>query len=228
MKEHHRWQRFAWWAAVLGLVGWLLAGPGPANSVPGPGTASAAEGQSGKHPSQILILRHAEKPKPADSPHLTSRGAARAAALPSLFLVPPTFPTKPAPFATPDFIFATEESMKSSRPVETVRPLAKALGDMHIHAKHKNVDFQAMVDEIFGDPKYAGKTILICWHHGKIPGLTLAILEKAKSEDQVRDQVPKGWGDTVFDRVWQLTFDDKGKPRFADRPQRLLFEDSAR
>ena len=32
--------------------------------------------------------------------------------------------------------------------------------------------------------------------------------------------------DTVFDRVWQITYDDQGNATFRDRPQRLLPGDS--
>jgi hypothetical protein len=229
MSAWQRFQRFAFVVALLSLGGWLPRGP--VNSAPATGFTSASERpvkQTGKYPRQLLILRHAEKPDDDGDPNLTSRGAARAAALPSLFLILPTFPTKPASFATPDFIFAAKESKKSNRPVETVTPLAKALNDMHIHAKHKNEDFQAVVDDIFGDEKYAGKTILICWHHGKIPSLTLAILDAAKNGDMVKDQVPKHWDDGVFDRMWEIAFDDGGKATFANRPQRLLFEDHAK
>ena len=104
-------------------------------------------------PSQVLIIRHGEKvgdPKKDDDGgrHLSTQGSARAAALPSLFA-----PAEPqlsckfyhkgeefigsyrqiplkgsAPrFSTPNFIFATERSKHSNRPVETVTPLGTAL-----------------------------------------------------------------------------------------------------
>src|SRR5438552_403902 len=124
----------AWWrcprvallAAVLSLGGLLPIGPGAVTSAPARTATSATEErvqQAGNYPHHVLILRHAEKPNADDDPHLTSRGAARAAALPALFSIAPTFPTKPASFPTPDFIFATKESHKSNRPVETVEPL---------------------------------------------------------------------------------------------------------
>src|SRR5205085_8777456 len=101
-------------------------------------------------PSQVLIIRHGEKvgdPKKDDDGgrHLSIRGSARAAALPSLFAGPlPQLSCKfyakagtlvgeyrdiplkgPAPrFTAPNFIFATEASKHSKRPVETVTPLA--------------------------------------------------------------------------------------------------------
>jgi hypothetical protein len=203
----------------------LLPGLGPGVGLAG--AREPAEKPSGKYPHQVLILRHAEKPNEEGNPDLSSRGAARAAALPSLFVIPPTFPTKPAPFPTPEFLFATKASEKSNRPVETVTPLARALGDLHIHDKHANNDFQAAVEDLFGDAKYASKTILICWHHGHIPKLTSAVLARAKNADKVVDKVPKKWEDTVFDQVWQITFDDQGDATFAIRPQRLLFGDAA-
>jgi hypothetical protein len=187
---------------------------------------SGTIGQASRFPSVVLIIRHAEKPDDEGDPHLNSRGAARAAALPSLFSVKPPFRTMPAPFPTPDFIFATRESDSSNRPVETVTPLSQALGELHIRSKHKDNDFQAAVDDIFGDGKLAGKTVLICWHHGKIPELAKAILNKASNATQVEAKVPDRWKGTVFDRVFKITFDDRGTATFEDRPQRLLFGDN--
>src|SRR5262249_20882817 len=112
-----------------------------------------------------------------------------------------------------------------NRPVETVQPLAKALGDKEIHAKHADDDYQLVVDHLFSNAKYAGKTVLICWHHGKIYKLTQAVLAKAKNADQVKGQVPNHWDQDVFDRVWLITFDDQGQATFANRRQRLLFKD---
>jgi hypothetical protein len=182
--------------------------------------------QSGTQPQHLLIIRHAEKPNDKEDIHLTSRGAGRAAALPSLFLIPPTFPTKPSSFPTPDFLFATKKSKSSDRPVETVQPLSKALADMPIHHKYGDDEYQALVEHIFVDAKYAGKTVLVCWHHGKMPKLAVAVSKKAKNKDKLRDQIPKRLDDSVFDRVWQFTFDNQGSATFADRPQRLLFGDS--
>ena len=199
---------------LLGLLSSLLACAGEAQAV-------------GKYPLHILIIRHAEKSDDDADIHLTSRGAARAAALPSLFAIAPSYPTKPAPLPTPDYLFAARESKKSNRSVETLQPLAKALGTIPINEKHKNDFFQGLIDEIFGDPKYAGKTVLICWHHGNMPGLGNAVLEHAKNKDAVKPLVPIHVKDSVYDRVWQITFDEQGKAAFANQPQRLLFKDKA-
>src|ERR1043166_4837166 len=141
-------------------------------------------------PRHILIIRHGEKSGEETDVHLNSRGAARAAALPSLFVIPPAFPTKPAPFPTPDFLYATKESKRSNRPVETIMPLAAALKDMKIHHKHKDEDYQAVVDAIFGNDKHAGKTVLICWHHGTMPELGSAIAAKAANSAKLKAQIP--------------------------------------
>jgi hypothetical protein len=227
MTSWHRSGRFAVTASILVLFGlsfdWQrLADSGPPTSFAG---ESAAQ-KDGKTPKQVQIIRHAEKPDDAMDIHLSSRGAGRAAALPSLFVIPPTFSTKPAPFATPDFLFATKESKNSNRPVETITPLSKALGDMPIHQKHADKDYQAVVDEIFGDTKYAKKVVLICWHHGKIPDLAKAVAHKAKNEDKLKKLIPDHWQGSVFDRVFVFTFDDSGSATFADSPQKLLFGDS--
>jgi broad specificity phosphatase PhoE len=206
-------------AAFLVLAGFLTAGQWTWHSAP-----AAEAAQAGGYPQHVLLIRHAEKPAGKGDPHLTSRGAARAAALPSLFFIPKSaFQTKPAPFPTPDFIYATKKSDNSNRPVETVEPLAKALG-MEIHHQHANQDFPALVDHLFND-KHAGKTVLICWHHGTIAELTLTVLKKAKNSKKVTSDVPKHWKDDVFDRVWQIDFDKQGNATYLDRPQKLLFKD---
>ena len=196
----------------------------------------------GTGPSQILIVRHGEKvgdPKKDDDggPHLSVRGSARAAALPSLFgstNLPlscdlhldelgfvgdyQTVPIKAkAPrFSTPNFIFATADSKHSDRPVETVTPLARAL-NLHINARFENddADIQKMTNAILKQHGFAGKVVLICWHHGKIPDV-------AKALGIAR---PPKWDGKVFDRVWQITF-PKGKAKLENLPQMLLFGDS--
>ena len=195
-------------------------------------------------PSQILIIRHGEKiddPKKDDDGgrNLSIQGSARAAALPSLFVPsmpqsscklhpkPPHFlgeyqpiPTmgKAPRFSTPNFIFATERSKHSNRPIETVTPTATAL-NLHINDRFQNtdVDIQKMTNSILTELVYAGKIVLICWHHGTIPDVAKA-LGIAK---------PPKWDGKIFDRVWQITF-PKGKAKLADLPQKLLYNDSTK
>ena len=167
--------------------------------------------------TKVLIIRHGEKPgDPAtdsagDGPDLSTKGFERAAAL-SIYV--------PATFGSPDFLFATAKSKKSNRPVETITPLAKVLG-ISINSKHADADFKKVADDIRTNTKYAGKLVLICWHHGKIPKLTVALGGNPPVDP---------WPGTVFDRVWSL---DLPVPAGATAiqvqniPQKLLFGDSS-
>ena len=79
--------------------------------------------------------------------------------------------------------------------------------------KAKKEGMAELRDELFGSPKYYGKTILVSWRHGTIPKLAQTL--KAS-------HVPEKWEDAVFDRVWQINYDDQGNATFRDRPQHLL------
>jgi broad specificity phosphatase PhoE len=155
----------------------------------------------------VLIIRHAEKPE-GDSIHLSPEGQQRAEALPRLFA---KSVDRPDPFPTPDFIFATKKSSHSNRPLETVMPLAKAL-HLDVNARFKDDECDRLATELLTSPRYAGKTVLVCWHHGKIRELA----QKLKAED-----VPDHWKESVFDQVWVITYKD-GKGKLRKRHQGLL------
>jgi hypothetical protein len=193
-------------------------------------------------PSQVFIIRHGEKlgdPKKDDDGgrHVSIRGSARAAALPSLFV--PALPqlgcsmhNKPgeftahyhdvpvkgaaARFPAPHYIFATQASKLSKRPKETVTPLATALNvPLNDGFSDHEASIQKMTNAILNF--YPGQTILVCWHHGMIPDI-------AKALGIGR---PPKWDAKVFDRVWQITF-PKGKATLTDSAQMLLYGDSAK
>ncbi len=170
-------------------------------------------------PNQVLIIRHGEKvgdPKKDDDGgrHLSVTGSARAAALPSLFA--PALPQlscalvhkakefdgdyrqiplkgKASRFATPKHIFATQRSKNSKRPIETVTPLATALGlPLNDGFANNDAAIKKMTQAILND--FPGDIILVCWHHGKIPDIARALgISK-----------PPKWDGKVFDRVWQI------------------------
>lgn len=79
----------------------------------------AASADVAARPSEILLLRHAEKTEPKGDLHLSERGRARAQALPRLFT---------SRFARPDFLFAARQSKFSNHAYETIEPLARAFG----------------------------------------------------------------------------------------------------
>lgn len=159
-------------------------------------------------PRVVLIIRHAEKPDDPDDPNLAPKGRERAAAMAHGWL---------DRFPRPDVVIATARSKRSNRPVETVEPLAGALHE-HIEAAHKDADFAVLAHDVLAGPQYAGKVVLICWHHGKIPGLARALGAAA---------APEKWDPAVYDRVWEIDY-IKGIPAFHDHPEHLLPGDSPR
>jgi broad specificity phosphatase PhoE len=165
-------------------------------------------------PAQIVLFRHAEKPGTADldeaggDPHLSTRGYCRAAAI-GVNLA--------ASEPKPDLVIATQVSTNSSRPIETVTPLAQKLG-LNIHSKYSDKQYAELAQELLSDPKYAGKHIAVCWHHGKIPELAQAL--------GVTPPWQK-WPAEVFDRFWVIRPDAKGQPVLTNLPQQLLYLDSA-
>ena len=193
------------------------------------------------YPAQVLIIRHGEKLGDAaddkdGGPELSVRGSARAAALPTLFALagPPQLSCEVAKtsdgfsgtylpvslggnaprFPTPDFIFATARSHRSNRPVETITPLAAAL---HLEPNHKHADddYATVARDVLTHPKYVGKVVLICWHHGKIPALASALGIAS----------PPAWPGTVFDAVWQITWPN-AQATLSSQWQRLLYGDT--
>jgi broad specificity phosphatase PhoE len=178
------------------------------------GTPPAAGGAAETYPARILIIRHAEKAD-NDSVDLSEKGKQRARALPDLFK---KSERRRRTLPSPDFIFATKDSKESHRPRETVKPLAKRLG-LKINDDYANKDFAKLAHALLHDPRYAGKTVLICWHHGTIPELAA----KLQAPDAPRHWEPRG-----FDRVWSIDYDKTGKATFHDLPQGLLTGDSVK
>ena len=164
-------------------------------------------------PAQVLIIRHAEKK--ADNTDLSLKGRERAAALVPYFLGT----TEILRFGNPVAIFATSPSSDypTLRTVETVQALAEKLNlavDTQFHRK----EYAQMVEMIKNNKAYDDKTVLICWEHLLIGGIA--------TEFGVKD-APTEWPDAVFDRIWIIDFAKDNSPLLEDRPQRLLFGDSA-
>jgi phosphohistidine phosphatase SixA len=160
-------------------------------------------------PRIVMIIRHAEKPAATNGqkdPNLSSRGYERAAALAKV--IPERFPK-------PDFLIATKRTKGSNRPVETITPLANVLHES-IESTFRDEAFEPLAHAVLTNPKYAGKVVLIAWHHGKIPDLAKAL--------GVKD-APDKWNSQVFDRVWQITY-DHGAAAWKDLPENALPGDS--
>ena len=153
-------------------------------------------------PSVIMVIRHGEDAGIAPhDPHLSPRGRQRAEALPKLL---------GSRLPKPQVIVATHATKGSNRPVETVEPLARAL-DVPIDNRYRDDDYKILAHDLLTDARYAGKAVLVCWHHGKIPKLAKAL--------GVKD-VPS-WPEDHFDHVWVIE-SNGGAARFEDVHQKLL------
>ena len=133
-------------------------------------------------------------------------------------------------FPTPSLLFATKQdppNTGSNRPVETITPLAQALQfyvspSITINTNFTNdpTDLTALVAEINNNPNtYAGKVILICWHHGMIPQLATDFGVPAA-------QLPwTKWPSTIFDLIFMITWTGT-QANLALGYQQLLYGDT--
>lgn len=163
-------------------------------------------------PSQILIIRAAERPLQGDS--LSLRGRERAAALAPMITESPEFIVFGQPFAI--YAAGASKSDPSKRPVETVKPLADSL-KIPIIDKYTNQDYRKMIEEIQFESLYNGKTIVICWEQPLISEIARAFGAL---------QTPARWPVDIFDRIWSITYSPTQKAQFQSLPQRLLYGDS--
>jgi hypothetical protein len=169
-------------------------------------TAAPAKPQP---PATILIIRHAEKLTDGRI-DLSPTGFERARLLPTLFSPAAARPDLP----TPQVLFATHLSPHSNRPVQTVTPLAAAL-HLPIDDSFSNDDYPALAHALLSG-KYAGKIVLVVWHHGKIPQLASAL-------GATPPYTP--WPDAQYDRIWRIDYAN-GKATLQDLPYAVMPGDS--
>ena len=150
-------------------------------------------------PTEVILMRHAEEPP--RGPHLSEQGMARANALPGFFIARGLPPTA---------LFAARSTRSSSRPVETLDPLAAALG-LRIDDSCGDEQYAKLADLIRSRRDYAGGHIVVCWHHGTIANLAAAL-------DVVR---PPAWPVMQYDHIWQIRY-DRGHAVLTDEPEHLL------
>jgi hypothetical protein len=193
----------------------------------------------GTTPNIVMIIRHGEKlgnPDDKDGgPDLSVQGAARATALPTLFLPatkslecavkpesaasftgsysPTTISGTSPRFLAPDVLLATADSSASKRPKQTISPTAAALC-LPINDDYSNKpNGIAELGQVLQTAPYAGKIILICWHHGTMEELAAALNAAGATK----------WDGTVFDRVWLIDYQQG--PTIQQYGQQLLFGD---
>ncbi len=145
--------------------------------------------EPGLGPKRILILRHAEKTGSEDDIHLSKPGYMRAKKLASYI---------PKTFGAPDFIFAAARSKRSIRSMETMSPLAMSLGKTVQHSI-EDKDFAALVRQLLSNPMYAGTTVVICWHHNKLP-------EIARILGAPPGTYPDPWPSDLYDAIIEISY----------------------
>ncbi len=179
----------------MGLIGKLAAWLKRAlfgTSRPAPG---ASPWEAGRGPRTLIVFRHAEKTGNSKDPHLSNIGRQRAVRLAERI---------PAELARPDFLIAAATSKRSSRPRETIEPLAEKLG-LDINEQFDDEDVDALVEELAAD-RYKGKVGVISWRHSDLPPL-LAALGAADGT------YPDAWPDSEYDLMIQLDYPGSAAPR---------------
>jgi hypothetical protein len=146
-------------------------------------------------PAKVMVMRHAEKLDDPNDPNLSPAGKARAAALVAWY---------PATFGLPDFIFATAISKHSERPIQTVQPMAQQLG-IPLDVTFADQDYGALAKALLASSNFAGRTILVCWHHGNIPPLMRSLGAAAGS-------YPNPWDYKVFNLVLAADYSGGSPP----------------
>ena len=167
--------------------------------------------QTPQPPATILLIRHAEKLTDGRI-DLSPVGFERAKRIPELF--GEAGAAAPHNLPRPEFLFATHQSKKSNRPAETITPLSEVLR-LPISAEIEDDDYATLAKQLLSG-RYAGKVVLVAWHHGKLP-------EFAKALGTPPPYDP--WPDGQFDRVWRIDYRD-GKATLTDLPQGLMPGDS--
>jgi hypothetical protein len=151
--------------------------------------AAAVEAQ----PSQIVLIRHAEKPDDDSDPRLSAEGIMRAQNLVG-------WVTRSSWWGTnqPTAVYAARPTPRgrSIRCQETVAPLALRLG-LEVEMPYAAADYKKLATELIHDPKLRDRTVLVCWTHEYLPELAGAL--------GVKPEPPK-WKDKDFDSAYVVTF----------------------
>ena len=159
------------------------------------GAAPVTTGGTG--PRQIVLLRHAEKSADPRNPDLSPAGLKRADMLATAI---------PQTFGRPDFLIATAPSKNSNRPTETLTPLARAL-TMPIDTSVPDIGYGEVSANLLHQPRYAGKLVVVCWHHGNLPDLALGLKVPKEQIRAAPGMDGLHWEAEVFDLFWSITFD---------------------
>lgn len=171
----------------------------------------------------IMLIRHAEKPSQgrpgvneAGEPQegtLSVAGWRRAGALVPYF-ASLADRVHVRLVCRPERILAARPTTRhpSTRPADTVRPLAALLG----LAVDEAWSADDPVDQLADTLRNFDAPVLVCWRHHELPALARAILQD--------DGIPDRWPDDRFDLTWSIRDDGDGWV-FMQVPQLLFAQD---
>ncbi len=163
--------------------------------------------------TNILLIRHAEKPRDPLDHTLTPVGLARTQAYVAYFQHYAIGQS-----ASPlNHLFAAADSVGSQRSTMTLAPLSAALG-LQVDVRFDDHGYQRLADEIRITGKYDNSNILICWHHGQLLNLATALGAPPQS-------LPASWPADVFGWLLHLSFDAAGTCRARAVNQELMCGD---
>jgi hypothetical protein len=165
-------------------------------------------------PAQVLIIRHAEKDE--GTPNLSADGYQRAQLLVNYFETTPAV----TQYGTPVAIYAMApkpgDPQSTERPIQTVTPLAQALG-LKLNTSYTKKESDALVQEILSNPAYDGKMVLICWEHNAISDVVASF--------GVTPQ-PAPWPDSDFGSVWEINYSGDQISSFKQFSENLMPDDN--
>ncbi|HEY0321945.1 MAG TPA: hypothetical protein VGC66_13380 [Pyrinomonadaceae bacterium] len=173
--------------------------------------------------ANVLMIRHGEKPTQGDG--LAVPGQERAQAY-VVYFQNYFIGSQAVQFK---YLFASEDSSASHRPLLTIEPLSKALG-LKINDKHLDKDYQKVADNILQKPKYNNSDILICWHHGEILQLAQALGVDASKLPSTSNW-PTSWPGDIYGWLLQLCYDANGNLNIAQvlcTNENLMYDDYGR
>jgi broad specificity phosphatase PhoE len=158
---------------------------------------------AGPFPKLLILMRHVQKTGQPGDTGLSAFGNERARRLAEAWSrVMPSL----------DMIIACRSTTKSSRPVDTVRPLADTL-NLSIDDRWGTQDYQALARHLISDPGNRHRRILICWRHDTLPQLATCFGAAAPS-----------WPDDLYDRLWLLEqVHEAVLLRVEDQPPRMAY-----
>ena len=163
-------------------------------------------------PTQILLMRHAEKPEHGNE--LSFQGWKRAMTLPSLFENRPDSQQFGKPAAL--YAMSPRKIGGSVRSIQTLKFISEKF-NLVINSDFTREEVKKLVADIKNNKSLNGKMIIICWEH--------KLLMEIASELGVDE--PLDWPKKQYDRIWSLSYSKDNKlVKFQNLPERLLPADS--